>query len=141
MADSDDKKKSESKKEEAAPDREAETVEPEKEEKKEFVEKNEVGDGATGGEEETEDTGDDWWGGASGWMNSALSSVSQATTGAVAVAKSKSNEVYGFVSKDLKEVSSHVGSAATTVKKSLEVRDKLEVSMGFDGGTNAIQAH
>ena len=39
----------------------------------------------------------------------------------------QSNEVYGFVSKDLEEVSSHantmVKSSSMTIKKTLEVRD------------------
>ena len=41
----------------------------------------------------------------------------------------QSNEVYGFVSKDLEEVSSHantmVKSSSMTIKKTLEVRDVL----------------
>ena len=41
----------------------------------------------------------------------------------------QSNEVYGFVSKDLEEVSSHantmVKSSSMTIKKTLEVRKRL----------------
>jgi len=56
-------------------------------------------------------------------MDKAVSSV----TTAVESAKIKSNEVYGFVSKDLEEVSSHantmVKSSSMTIKKTLEKID------------------
>lgn len=66
-----------------------------------------------------------WWGGYSysSWMDKAVNSVSSA----VESAKIKSNEVYGLVSKDLEEVSTHantmVRSSSTTIKKTLEKID------------------
>ena len=103
----------------------AAAVEPEKEKPKAEAEEEPKAEEDPKPKEENneEEEASAWgWGGASGWMNSALSSVSQAASGAAEAAKSKSTEVYGFVSKDLQEVSSHVGQAASTVKKSLEVR-------------------
>eukprot|EP00094_Tigriopus_californicus_P004567 TCALIF_04399-PA protein Name:"Similar to BSDC1 BSD domain-containing protein 1 (Bos taurus)" AED:0.12 eAED:0.12 QI:742/0.75/0.6/1/1/1/5/0/398 len=79
---------------------------------------------------EQEASGLDWWGGGlSSWVNpktleKAMTSVSSVTNSAVQAAKERSSEVYGFVAKDLSEVSatatSAVGSTATTLKKSLE---------------------
>ena len=97
-----------------------------------------------------------WWGGVSSyssWMDKAVSSVTTAVESAKIKVRMEnfaklicnvdtydiffirilqSNEVYGFVSKDLEEVSSHantmVKSSSMTIKKTLEVRD-FEISM------------
>lgn len=83
---------------------------------------------------EDEASGLDWWGGGlSSWVNpktleKAMTSVSSVTSSAVQAAKVRSSEVYGFVAKDLSEVSatasSAVGSTASTLKKSLEEFDE-----------------
>jgi len=101
MADTEEQKSPE-KASEASEDK-AEAAEPEK---------------VQGGDEEEEDEEDvvAWgWGQATSWMSSTVSSVSQVTNSAVAVAKAKSADVYGLVSKDLGEVGNQVGSAAGTV--------------------------
>ena len=60
------------------------------------------------------------------------------TNSAVAVAKAKSADVYGLVSKDLGEVGNQVGSAAGTVGQQVgsaagTVKKTLEVRKGFSG--------
>lgn len=84
-------------------------------------------------EEHEEASGSGWGGWTSGWMdsNSASSLLGKAmssVTAAVEVAKSKSTEAYGLVSKDLEEVSSQAitvfGSTASNIKHTLEVIDE-----------------
>lgn len=83
--------------------------------------------------EEAGSSGGGWGSWTSGWIDTgsasallgkALSSVNAA----VEVAKTKSTEAYGFVSKDLEEVSSQAinvfGSTATNIKQTLEVIDE-----------------
>jgi len=73
-----------------------------------------------------------WWGGYSNWMDKAVNSVSSASvlgaealTSVVETAKQKSTEVYGLVSKDLEEVTTHansmVRSSSMTIKKTFEL--------------------
>jgi len=76
-----------------------------------------------------------WWGGYSNWMDKAVNSVSSASvlgaealTSVVETAKQKSTEVYGLVSKDLEEVTTHansmVRSSSMTIKKTFEKIDE-----------------
>jgi len=85
--------------------------------------------------DETEDEGADqasgssWWGmDYSSLLNKAVNTVTTATSNAAELAKQKSTEVYGLVSKDLEDVStqatSMVRSSSTTLKKTLEKLDE-----------------
>lgn len=69
--------------------------------------------------------GSSWWGGYSSWMDKAVNSVQSSVNSAAQLAKQKSTEVYGLVSKDLEEVStqatSMVKSSSMTLKKTLEM--------------------
>lgn len=105
MADKEEEKSSET--ERASKASESEVVG----DKAEVAEAEKDGEGRDG----DDDAAGDWWGGATSWMSSTVSSVSQVTNSAVAAAKAKSTEVYGLVSKDLGEVGNQVGSAAGSV--------------------------
>jgi len=102
---------------------EAVTKEPTKESDTAKVQNDEENEGAE------EASGSSWWGmDYSSMLNKAVSSVSIATTAAALnaaeLAKQKSSEVYGLVSKDLEDVStqatSMVRSSSMTLKKTLE---------------------
>lgn len=76
-----------------------------------------------------EASGSSWWGmDYSSLLNKAVNTVSTATASAAELAKQKSTEVYGLVSKDLEDVStqatSMVRSSSTTLKKTLEKIDE-----------------
>jgi len=106
---------------------EAVTKEPTKESDTAKVDNDEENEGAE------EASGSSWWGmDYSSMLNKAVSSVSIATTAAALnaaeLAKQKSTEVYGLVSKDLEDVStqatSMVRSSSMTLKKTLEKMDE-----------------
>jgi len=74
-------------------------------------------------------SGSSWWGmDYSSLLNKAVNTVTTATSNAAELAKQKSTEVYGLVSKDLEDVStqatSMVRSSSTTLKKTLEKLDE-----------------
>jgi len=106
---------------------EAVTKEPTKEADTAKVQNDEENEGAEAA------SGSSWWGmDYSSMLNKAVSSVSIATTAAALnaaeLAKQKSSEVYGLVSKDLEDVStqatSMVRSSSMTLKKTLEKMDE-----------------
>jgi len=73
--------------------------------------------------------GSSWWGmDYSSLLNKAVNTVTTATSNAAELAKQKSTEVYGLVSKDLEDVStqatSMVRSSSVTLKKTLEKIDE-----------------